>query len=202
MKILVIGANGRTGRQVIEHGLARGHQLTAIVRSARSLEQRKNLHCLVGDPLNEAFVSSSIKDNDVIISTLARGTDKVQVLSQGASSVVAAIGAGSRVRYIIVSQALLFPSRSLAVYILKLILKSAVTDSKVAETVVTNSVVLWTIVRPPRLTNSIVSTGFVSSANARPNGKSSIARSVLAKFLISEAESASYVKKIVGVSAT
>lgn len=32
MKLLVVGANGGLGRQVVTHALERGHQVTALVR--------------------------------------------------------------------------------------------------------------------------------------------------------------------------
>jgi len=38
MKLFVIGATGRTGREVVEQALARGHQVTAFVRSPEGIK--------------------------------------------------------------------------------------------------------------------------------------------------------------------
>ncbi|MFD0443837.1 NAD(P)H-binding protein [Streptomyces indonesiensis] len=42
MRIAVLGATGRTGRTVVEQALARGHQVVALVRSARSVRRLRS----------------------------------------------------------------------------------------------------------------------------------------------------------------
>jgi nucleoside-diphosphate-sugar epimerase len=40
MKLFVIGATGRTGREIVEQALARGHHVTAFVRSPQGVKSR------------------------------------------------------------------------------------------------------------------------------------------------------------------
>jgi putative NADH-flavin reductase len=40
MRLVVIGATGGTGRQLVDQALGRGHQVTAFVRQQRSLAIR------------------------------------------------------------------------------------------------------------------------------------------------------------------
>ncbi len=42
MKLLVLGASGRTGRLVVEQALAAGHTVTALVRSPEKLTIRNS----------------------------------------------------------------------------------------------------------------------------------------------------------------
>ncbi|MFD8331131.1 NAD(P)H-binding protein [Streptomyces solisilvae] len=46
MRLLVVGANGGLGRQVVTHSLERGHQVTALVRrNVRSQMPRAAAAC-------------------------------------------------------------------------------------------------------------------------------------------------------------
>lgn len=52
MHILIIGGNGRTGQLVIEKAISQGHQVTALVRKAASLQPRDDLIIVEGSPTN------------------------------------------------------------------------------------------------------------------------------------------------------
>ena len=43
MRLLILGANGKTGTQLIELALARGHEVTAFVRSPAKITRRHPL---------------------------------------------------------------------------------------------------------------------------------------------------------------
>ena len=61
MRIAVIGATGHTGTHVIEHGLGRGHHMTALARRPEAVARRdENLtvaraDALDGEQLSEAM---------------------------------------------------------------------------------------------------------------------------------------------------
>ena len=42
MKLFVIGATGRTGQEIVQQALARGHQVTAFVRSPKISPSKVN----------------------------------------------------------------------------------------------------------------------------------------------------------------
>jgi putative NADH-flavin reductase len=58
MRIAIFGASGRTGRQLVEQAVARGHQVTAIVRNPDGLPW--NLHEAV------RLVKADVMDPDTI----------------------------------------------------------------------------------------------------------------------------------------
>jgi len=55
MRLFIPGATGGTGRQLIDQALARGHQVTAFVRSPEKLgARREGLRVQRGDPRDGA----------------------------------------------------------------------------------------------------------------------------------------------------
>jgi len=76
MKIVVFGATGRVGRAVVEQGLARGHEITAFVRSPARLDRAESpgLTVVLGDAADPASVAAEIPGHDAVISALGVAT--------------------------------------------------------------------------------------------------------------------------------
>lgn len=76
MKIAILGATGNVGTRLVNEALQRGHQVTALARSAESLPARagltaKNIDVSHADALSQAFAG-----HDAVISSLKfLGTD-------------------------------------------------------------------------------------------------------------------------------
>ena len=71
MKLVVLGANGRTGRLVVEQALAAGHTVTALVRSPEKLTIRSSgLRIVPGGATNAADVTRALEGGDAVLSTL------------------------------------------------------------------------------------------------------------------------------------
>ncbi|MFD5750311.1 NAD(P)-dependent oxidoreductase [Streptomyces sp. NPDC127033] len=71
MKLLVVGANGGLGRQVVTHSLERGHQVTALVRRGAERAETPGLRIVegaVGDDL--AAVRRAVDGQDAIVGAL------------------------------------------------------------------------------------------------------------------------------------
>lgn len=86
MQILVLGATGRTGTQVVLEALQRGHNVTALVRNPSALDeltsklpdaQKASLAVVKGSPLNSADVTSAIST----ASSLSGPNTKLAVIS-------------------------------------------------------------------------------------------------------------------------
>jgi putative NADH-flavin reductase len=60
MHILLLGASGRTGREIISVALSRGHKITALIRDPSSLTPQDGLTIITGSPLNEADIKNAI----------------------------------------------------------------------------------------------------------------------------------------------
>jgi putative NADH-flavin reductase len=69
MKLIVLGATGGTGLEIVRQAVEHGHAVTAFVRSPERLKRFWN-HITVkqGDLLNSAELGSIIKGYDAVLS--------------------------------------------------------------------------------------------------------------------------------------
>lgn len=78
MNILVLGANGRTGRLVVEQALATGHTVTAFVRDPSKLQlSGEHLRVANGDARNVDDLLAALKGQDAVINTIGGGERKL-----------------------------------------------------------------------------------------------------------------------------
>ena len=88
MKLVVLGATGRTGRLVVEQALAAGHTVTALVRSPEKLAtSSSNLRVVAGQATDATAVARALEVADALISTLGGGGS---VIADSTSAIVAA----------------------------------------------------------------------------------------------------------------
>jgi putative NADH-flavin reductase len=71
MKLLIFGASGKTGRQLVEQALAQGHAVTAFVRNPAKLKlTHPNLQLAQGDMLNHDSVERAVHGQEAVLSAL------------------------------------------------------------------------------------------------------------------------------------
>ena len=71
MRVLVIGATGGTGRELVRQALTQGHQVTAFVRDPARLKiEHPNLRVAKGDILDYATVESAMRGQNAVLSAL------------------------------------------------------------------------------------------------------------------------------------
>jgi hypothetical protein len=68
-KIVVFGAGGRAGRRVVTEALARGHEVTAVVRDPH---RYPSLPVVAGDVTNPDDVATLAAGHDVVVNAAAR----------------------------------------------------------------------------------------------------------------------------------
>lgn len=74
MKLLVLGAAGRTGRLVVEQALAAGDEVTAFARDPSKLElSHERLKIVNGDARNVDDLRAALKGNRAVIDTIGGG---------------------------------------------------------------------------------------------------------------------------------
>jgi putative NADH-flavin reductase len=67
VKVVVFGATGKLGAQLLRQGLAAGHQITALVRDPSQLPPRPGLVALRGDVLDPSSVVASVAGQDAAL---------------------------------------------------------------------------------------------------------------------------------------
>ena len=71
MRLLVIGATGATGRELVQQALTQGHQVTAFVRDPAKLQiEHANLRMAKGDVLDYATVEGAMRGQEAVLSAL------------------------------------------------------------------------------------------------------------------------------------
>jgi putative NADH-flavin reductase len=200
MKLFVIGATGRTGREIVEQALARGHDVTVFVRSSGTITLRsERLTVLKGNATGESELSKAMQNHDAVLSTLRpRHPFKPgSLLHDGALATTRAMKRSGVKRLVILSAAAHFPG--IPNRIVSFVLRNHMRDSRAMEEIVRKDGVDWTIVRPPRLTQEDYST-YRSRENAAPKMGFTVSRKAVAAFMLDAIEQKKHFRKIVGIA--
>jgi putative NADH-flavin reductase len=200
MKLLVIGATGRTGVEIIHQALARNHQVTAFVRSPELiLIKNSGLTCLQGNVVDADQIALAAQNHDAILSALGSraGFGPTSILRDAALATTQAMNRLGMRRLLVVSAAALFPG--LPNRIVRLILKNQMQDSLAMEAIVQSSGLDWTITRPPRLTQG-EATAYRSLEGAAPKMGFKLSRRSVAAFMLDAVEQKKHFQKIVGIA--
>ena len=103
MRILVVGATGATGRAIVAQALARGHEVTALVRNPDRLEVRhEHLRVIQGNVLDPTAVDTAVAGQEAVVSALGhkRWMIPTRILSAGTGNILAAMQRHGVRRYI------------------------------------------------------------------------------------------------------
>jgi uncharacterized protein YbjT (DUF2867 family) len=201
MNLLVLAANGRSGRLVVEQALAAGHTVTALVRSPEKLTiGNASLRVVVGDATDESAVADAMEGVDAVISTLG-GTGSV--IADSTRAIVAAARRTGVRRVLVLSSfaverdRLNAPSRLLTGIAMGAIVK----DKTAGEQVLRASDLDWTIVYASLLTDG-PATGSVSvlPESAKRGMSQRITRADVAEWLVQAATGAQYSRRSVGIT--
>jgi putative NADH-flavin reductase len=190
MKIVVFGATGGIGSQVVKQGLDAGHEMTVIARHPSSMTlQHERLEVIQGDVLQPDTIRASIAGKDAVISALGvRNLAPTTLYSGGVMNIMQAMQAFEVQRILCISASGLDPGprweRLIAKPILWLILRNMYTDLVRMETAVKMSDLDWTILRPPTLTNGPRTGRYQSAINQHLSRNFSISRADVADYMI------------------
>ncbi len=87
MKIALIGATGYTGSRILAEALARGHEVTALVRDAGKVPPNPRVTAQAVDVVNTHELAQRIANHDVVVSAFNPGKDPTGL---GAASILQA----------------------------------------------------------------------------------------------------------------
>ncbi|HEY9002405.1 MAG TPA: SDR family oxidoreductase [Mucilaginibacter sp.] len=194
LNIVVIGANGGIGKQVVELALEAGHNVTAILRNPAKLAMtHTNLQIVKGDVMSPETFEDYLEGKDAIISALGtNAVTKTTILySEGNKNLLKAMKKkGVRRAFFISASALeISPVLPLFVrlvekYIVQKILKHMYADLRIMEKLIKETDTDWTIMRPPRLTNGPATGKYRFAINSFLKNCLSISRADLAHFML------------------
>jgi len=216
LNILVVGATGGTGREVVERLLNDGHQVTAFSRSANLLPIASDrLQTINGDATKMDDIEKAVHGHDVVIVTLGISENPLRVRffgsahtaqdvrSRGTKNVIDAMRKNGVKRLIVQSTYGIGETRGLLRFVdqlfFSLILKPQIDDTEAQEALVKNSGLDWTLVRPVHLSNENSEVlPFVSEKGK--TRKMIVARRAVARIHTWAAREPSFVGKSIAVS--
>ena len=201
MKLLVLGATGRTGRLVVEQALAAGHTVTALVRSPEKLTIRNsNLRVVAGRATDPEDVARALAGADAVLSTLG-GSGSVIADSTGAM-VEAAHKTGVR-RVVVLSSFFVERDRLGAVprLLTGVAMGSVIKDKSAGEQLLRQSDLDWTIIYASVLKDGPVSGSVeVLPEGAKRRTSDRISRADVAEWMVQAATSSDLSRRSVGIT--
>jgi uncharacterized protein len=208
MNIVIFGATGMVGKQLVKQALFNGHQVKAFGRNVfteLNMEE-KNLELIKGALFDEGEVSNAIKGCDAVLSALGGGfdgTDKTRTL--GIKNIITQMKKNNVKRIVAIGglgvlnfdeETLLlekedYPKEYLPVGL----------EHKKAYEYLNESGLDWTFVCPPNIINQEATGVFTTNANYPPNKNNyAINAGDLAMFMLNELGKNEYVQQRVGIS--
>jgi putative NADH-flavin reductase len=206
MKLVVLGATGGTGLQIVREAIERGHSVTAFVRSPERLTAfRDRITIMQGDLLNSAELEQAVKGQDAVLSGFGPRVPvskaDAHLLQQFAVALTSAMVHAEVGRVVVESVAFLFKDSIVPpAYLLgRMLFPRTVADASAMERVFEESKLDWTMVRPPELTDKPYTAKYRVREGHLPRFGFTISRADVADFMIKAVENRSSIRKIVGV---
>ncbi|MCC5622708.1 NAD(P)-dependent oxidoreductase [Nostoc sp. CHAB 5715] len=94
MKLLIFGASGRTGREIVKQALEQNHKITAFVRNPDKFDiKHDNLRITLGDVTNYEQVERAVEGHDGALCALSSNNllTKVPSLTHGIHHILQAM---------------------------------------------------------------------------------------------------------------
>jgi putative NADH-flavin reductase len=201
MKLIIFGATGGTGQQLVEQALAAGHEVTVFARQGGVMSRAR---VVTGDVLDRATVADAIIGHDAVLSALGtrphsrRGPWNVHVdiCSGGIASMIPAMQSAGVKRVIAMSSQGVGDSKldKLGTLGASLLLGKTFRDKLAMEVMLADSDREWVVVRPGMLVNSKARGRFRCDVDGTIEG-GKICRADVAAFMLQQLESDEWLRK-------
>jgi putative NADH-flavin reductase len=207
MNVIVLGATGGTGMELIRESLKRGHSVTGFVRNAARLSEfRGRIGAVEGDLLDRGALVKVLGNHDAVLSGFGPrvpiAKSEAHLLERFAAVLTGAMQDAKVQRLVIISTAFLFKDSIVPpTYLLgKLLFSSVVTDSAALERTIQESALEWTIVRPPQLTDGPMTGSYRERIGHLPRLGFRISRADVAHYFVEAIGKGDVMRSIVGIS--
>jgi putative NADH-flavin reductase len=193
VRLLVIGATGGTGKQIVSQALQAGHDVTVFARDRnRAGADQPRRRVTLGDVHDGPALAEAMRGHDVVISALGRGYSfKSEQLMGRAVPVLIGAMKSAGVRRLVFTSAMgvgdsFAGAPILAKVFFSTLLRGIYADKAIGDRIIAGSDLDWTIVRPSRMTDGPM-TGNYLSGERLTVGSGTISRADVAHFLLQAA---------------
>jgi putative NADH-flavin reductase len=206
MNLLIFGATGSIGRQLVEQALNQGHVATAFVRDPAKLTiQHPNLKIVQGDVTNATSVEQAMQGQEAVLCALGAGR-KGQVRSEGTKHILRAMEKAGIRRFVCETTLGAGDSRGNLNFFWKyimfgMLLREAYADHEVQEQYIRQSRLDWTIVRPGAFTDGPLTGSYQHGFSGTDKSiRLKISRADVADFMLKQLSDSHYLRKTPGLS--
>jgi len=205
MKVLVIGAAGKTGKAVTEQAMAAGHQVTAFVHTADGYKA-PDVRVIAGDAADGAAMDAAVLGQDAVLDTIGGKTPyEATTLERSVAGTVIASMQRNGVRRLVVTS-MLGEGDSMANapfygrLLMATFLRGDDKDKAAMEAAVEGSDLDWVILRPAFLTDGPAQGHVRVFEAATGETAHKITRADLASFMIAQLSSDQYLHQAVTIA--
>jgi putative NADH-flavin reductase len=192
--------------ELLDLGLAAGHEITAFVRSPGKIARADpRLRIVQGDPRSAEEIERALPGHDAVLSALGpapwQALTRTTLLRDCAESTLAAMQRTGVKRFVVVASALHFRGGGLLAGFIRWLMKSHYLDLGAMEALVKATPLDWTIARPPRLVNTR-DEDYRAAIDALPPGRFIAAKlswRAVAKFMLDSLGDGRFVRQTVGI---
>jgi putative NADH-flavin reductase len=207
MKIVIFGATGGTGKNVVEVALKAGHEVIPVARNPEAVNQREHLHVHKGDVLDPASTAAALPGADAVICTIgpSANSNPGTLLSVGVKNIIDGCAKAGVPRLVFESGLICSDGRELgflgsaAVRVFAMVYPKLKADKLIAEASIIGSNLDWVIVRPPALSHSPATGQYLAGPGARVMPAKALSHADCAAALLRAATEPAWVKQIVNV---
>jgi putative NADH-flavin reductase len=220
MKLTIIAATGGVGRELLEQAVAAGHDVTAVVRNPGKLSREVRAVTADMDAADPVALESAISGTDAVLSGLGPHSNAdAGVASRGTRAIVAAMGATSVRRIVVVSAAPVstvaspgrpnppkhdpgdgFFMRYLFSKIASARFGKVYVDLALMEDILADSDLEWTVVRPPQLTDKPATGTYRTAYGQNIRGGLSVPRADVAHLMLGLLDRPETIHKSIGIA--
>jgi putative NADH-flavin reductase len=202
MKILILGATGRTGQHLVLQSLEKNYEVTALARDPSKLNiKHPALTVIKGNVLDKELLTRIIENKDSVICSIGAGNSlrSGDLIADTTEILIPAMEEKGVSRLIFLSAFGVGESFAQANFIQKLIfrlpLKNIYADKEKGEKIIRNSKLNWTLVYPVLLTDKPYTGSYKAGEKLPMKGMPKISRADVADFMIKQLTDDSYIKK-------
>jgi putative NADH-flavin reductase len=205
MELVIFGASGKTGVELVKQALEKEYAVTAFVRDPSRLPIKETqLDLFTGDVLDPEAVAGSVQGKDAVVCVLGSSDlKKTTIRATGTANIIQAMKQNGVQRLVVVTAMGTGDSwdtlSSTGKFLYATLLKSSREDHEAQEKVVKESGLDWTIIRPSGLTDE-PGTGRYEVGENIPAKTSRIARADVADLILKELEQNAFMGKAVTIT--
>jgi putative NADH-flavin reductase len=212
MKVIIFGATGFSGQDILAEAIKQGHEVTVLVRDASKIKiKHNNIKIVEGNVLEPAVVAFVLQQQEAVIQCLGvggKGDGKPNTFISDATKIIvdemqkqnikrlialSNVGAGNSIAF----QPWFF-TKIILTYFMKW-LKVIIDDKNRMEPIIMNSNLNWTIVRCPNIVDKPAKGKYKATLDGK-GLKLSITLDDLSKFMVGQLKETTFNKQAPCVS--